>query len=49
MKKSPDISRILEVKSTTVIDEKKQNTAIYGELELLIATVIAVIIGISFR
>lgn len=35
--------------TSTVIDEKKQNTAIYGELELLIATVIAVIIGISFR
>ncbi|WMT50555.1 MAG: MMPL family transporter [Ferroplasma sp.] len=35
--------------TSTVIDEKKQNNAIYGELELLIATVIAVIIGISFR
>lgn len=35
--------------TSTVIDEKKQNNAIYEELELLIATVIAVIIGISFR
>jgi len=35
--------------TSTVIDEKKQNTEIYGELEILIATVIAVIIGISFR
>ncbi|WP_298275944.1 MMPL family transporter [Ferroplasma sp.] len=35
--------------TSTVIDEKKQNNAIYGELELLIAMVIAAIIGISFR
>ena len=35
--------------TSTVIDEKKQNSEIYGELEILIATVIAVIIGISFR
>ena len=35
--------------TSTIIDEKKQNSVIYNELELLIATVIAVIIGISFK
>ncbi len=35
--------------TSTIIDEKHQNTLIYSELEILIVVAIGIIIGISFR